>query len=103
MGFFSRICKTLGRELGKTWILLSVSIYFVIMDETKSVVVWALSVTTMVIFLGHLTRRVLTPYVSFKALYVKSLESPMSAAIVLMSFIFLIISVIHATVSLLTR
>ncbi len=88
-------------ETKRIWFLLLLIVVFLIPSSNYSVVLFALSVTTLTMVVSHITRKLLFPYFDMGVYMRKALEHPIGAAIIVAAVFFLIVTLINATVVLL--
>ena len=88
-------------EFRRLWIVILFSILMLAWDSNRSVILFALAITTGTIAASHITRKLLFPYIDLGVLLKKSLEHPLGSAIVFASMIYLITILIQSTVLLL--
>ena len=88
-------------ELRRIGILLLFAIIMLAWDSNRSVVLFALAITTGCMAVFHITRKLLFPYINMSELYHKALDNPLGAGIVFAAIIYLMTILIQSTVVLL--
>lgn len=69
------------------------------MADLKTVL-FSISIVTLIVYLAHLTRKTMFPYLDLETHMKAALNNPMAAAIVFASTLFLISTIIQSTVLL---
>jgi hypothetical protein len=90
-----------GFEIRRLWVVILFTVLMLAWDANRSVVLFALAITTGTIAVSHITRKLLFPYVDLGALLRKSSEHPLGASVIFASIIYLITILIQSTVLLL--
>lgn len=88
-------------DFKKLWPILLFSLLMLYDSSNRSVVLFAMAVTTGVVAVAHLTRRFLFPYIHMSELIDAADNDPLASSIVFAAMIALVISLIMATVMLL--
>ena len=88
--------KTIINEFKRLWIFIAISAFMLFIDPVSALyVLFGLGCISIVMVFAHLVRKILHPYVNLQSLYEHASTTPVSAAIVLCSFIYLVTTVLN--------
>jgi len=88
-------------EIRRLWIFVVFAVLMLAWDSNRSVVLFALAITTGTMAVAHITRKLLFKYINMSELYHKALENPLGSGIVFAAIIYLLSVLIQSTTILL--
>ena len=93
--FFTRLIgRSTGREILRAVLLLALSLFALIpMWKASEVVLYAIGVLSLVLLVGHWSRKILFPYIDMQQVYLRAIQTYQGATVVFVSLLLLMVCV----------